>query len=131
MADAAFDPAPPLANAAFALAISKVDVDQGIKEPNAVFTNRQGKKTADTCLIGCACTLQSTLKADGGFDDVFKADAHHTTKVFCGVCVLSSSRQKRSVGERECSSSWMCSRRSHSTITRRLCHMKQQTTRTE
>ena len=47
--------------------------------------------------------LQSSLEANGGFNDVLEADAHHATEILSGVCVLCSSRQERSVGECQCS----------------------------
>ena len=43
--------------------------------------------------------LQSSLEANGGFNDVLEAVAQHTTKILSGVCLLSSSRQERSAGD--------------------------------
>ncbi len=81
----------------------------------AVVANREWKE-AHRCRLGFegASPLQSTLEADGGFDDILKLDAHYTTKILsgsCRSCVVCSdlSRQERRRAEMNQQVAWSCS----------------------
>ena len=80
-------------NAAVIAVISEISVSEGIKEPNAGLTNRERQEPTNACLVRRSSTLQCALKTKGGFNDILKADAHHT-KVISTAVFLRNGRQR-------------------------------------
>ena len=67
--------------AAVALTVSDVDVDQGVKKPNAAFANRE--RFAPTPTEICLIWSESTLVSRGEFDQVLWVCSHHISQIPC------------------------------------------------